>query len=126
MENPISVLEKIATVLSGQKSNEDIESATKSVEQLASAASILGEKAEGFKEKYDAIYQRLKMESNQLTTLQPDISVTTAKMEQAIAQKLTMVSSCCDSVLAGTDSTQLCAELSELEQLTKQRLVVCS
>ncbi len=123
MESPVNVIAKLAAVFSGsKKSEEDQVAACKAVEQLAAAAATLSAKAKGLQEKQPGLCSRIQDAADQLQGLQPDVSVVLAKVEQAVMQKITIVSSCCDTVLCGGDTKQLESQLAELEHLVRQRV----
>lgn len=96
----------------------------KAVVQMCNQFETLAFKATSLNESY--IEQKNLIESlrDQVKNIVPLTDIGAAKIEQDIICKITMVSSLCDSVIAGNDGTEFVKQVQALEVLVKQRSVL--
>ncbi len=125
MKNKASLLQKIISAVSRHYTIkvQNTAVAQKSLEQIFSAIHTLSQKADGrLAEKYPDISLCIKKIAQETASFSPDVSTNAGKTEQEISQKITCVSSSCDTLLSGGTSNAMAEQLSDLEKLVQLRL----
>lgn len=99
----------------------NLESSEGAVKQICNHMEMLSFKASSLKSSNEDVLKKVDSIMEIVKSIKPLNDITAAKFEQDIFCKITEVSSMCDGVIAGNDSSDLKKQLSSLEILLKQR-----